>query len=714
MKSIFLLLALMYITNVSMAQWSHEGPDYGGPEILLKDDSLLFASCSGYLFYSNDNGDHWEFVWSAPPIYFVALKKVGNIIVAHTQIGMMRSVDGGFHWTESNQGIITPNSYLHNTMIAFPNGRMLLAMSSSGLYESMDTAQTWQQIFPSIVEAKMIAIDSASGIIACTTDDGVYSSNDNGFTWMQNNTGISSLNVTRIYFQNGIWFCTDAGNTIYQSQGSSFNWILSNGITGVYYSPALININNKILANRNSGVMEFDFNSNQFIPSNLNQNHSVVLTGGIENNYWAFKIYNSKIERAPSYKSINYGQTWAVSEGIKCYHGFGFSEGNSLITKGAFGYEMEALTDTFLRIIQPGSILATNIVFQKGIKKRNGVIYAATDNGVCTSNDNGQTWVQHLSGLPTGGSIPNYKYVYDIELSGDTVIAATGQGPFISTDGANTFFAANVPWSQNTKDFLWHNGKLYATGNPGILVSNDGGGNWIQFGSAGGNYRLIAAAGPYIYTASATSIYMTIDSIGITNNIIGNLTGMIGNTEPAIAAYDTLLFVSNEGAVGVRKMNVNNIGVYVPIFDNLPSITLSGGGSYFEYLWGHNYLAVFDDKLWLSAPDLSCFTRPLSDFGYPPVVVTDHKKEEVMVEATELKVFPNPVMDELNVQIYCQGKESLQIIISDLTGSIVYRENINFNCGTLQIPIQYLSNGIYLIKLSERNGNFVMNKFVKQ
>ncbi len=116
----------------------------------------------------------------------------------------------------------------------------------------------------------------------------------------------------------------------------------------------------------------------------------------------------------------------------------------------------------------------------------------------------------------------------------------------------------------------------------------------------------------------------------------------------------------------------------------------------------------------LSAPDLSCFTRPLSDFGYPPVVVTDHKKEEVMVEATELKVFPNPVMDELNVQIYCQGKESLQIIISDLTGSIVYRENINFNCGTLQIPIQYLSNGIYLIKLSERNGNFVMNKFVKQ
>jgi hypothetical protein len=714
MKSIFLLFALVYFTNASMAQWSHEGPEYDGPEILLRDDSLLFASCQGYLFYSSNDGNDWEFVWPAPPIYFVDLIKVGGTIIAHTQIGIMRSFDGGFNWVESNQGIITPNSYLHNTMISFPNGRILLAMSSSGLYESLDTAQTWQQIFPAINEANMLAIDTANGIIACTTDSGVYSSTDYGVNWVQSNSGISSLNLARIYFQDGVWFCTNTANAIYHSQGNTFNWVQSNGVTGVYYSPPLLQMNGRIFANRNNGVREFDFASNQFVLSDLNQTHSMVLTGGIENKFWGFRIYNNRIERAPSYYSVNYGQNWEITHGIKCNYGFGFTEGNSLITKGPFGFEFETTTDSFLRIMQPGAILAANIIFQNGIKKGNGIIYAATDNGVCTSNDNGQTWVQHLTGLPTGGTIPSYKYVYDIELNGDTVIAATGQGPFISTDGANTFFAANVPWAQNTKDFLWHNGKLYAAGNPGILVSNDGGGNWMQFGSSGGNYRLIAAAGPYIYTASATSIYMTIDTIGITTNIIGNLTGMIGNTEPAIAAYDTLLFVSNESAVGIRKMNVNNVGVYVPIFGNLPSTPLSGGGSYFGYLYGHNYLAVFNGKLWLSTPSLSCFTRPLSDFGYPPVVVSDQKKEPKMAVDKVLVIYPNPVSEELNLLINCKDENPLLIQINNITGELVYQQSSMVSSGVLKINLASLNSGLYLVKLSDTNGNMKAVKFVKQ
>jgi hypothetical protein len=713
MKSIFLMMALVYFTNVSKAQWSHEGPDYGGPEILLKDDSLLFASCSGYLFYSNDNGDHWEFIWSAPPIYFVDLIEIGNTIIAHTQIGIMRSFDGGFNWVESNQGITTPNSYLHNTLLSLPNGKILLAMSSSGLYESLDTGQTWQQIFPSITEANMLAIDSTSGVIACTTNNGVYSSIDYGINWIQSNTGITSLNTARIYFQDGIWFCTNSANTIYQAQGNTFNWVQSNGITGVYYSPPLMQLNNKIFANRNTGVLEFDFNSSQFINSNINQTQPMVLTGGMDNNFWGFRIFNSKIERFPSFKTISNGQNWTQVHGIKVMVAQGFSEGSELITKGTFGFCYSSQTNQFVRVTQPGAIIANGTAIQNGIKKHNGVIYAATDNGVCTSTDNGQSWVQHLNGLPAGGTIPNYRYVYDIELNGDTVIAATGQGPFISTDGANTFFAANVPWSQNTKDFLWHNGKLYATGNPGILVSNDGGGNWQQFGSSGGNYRLIAAAGPYIYTASATSIYMSIDTIGITTNIIGNLTGMIGNTEPAIAAYDTLLFVANEGAVGVRKMNVNNIGVHQPIFANLPCIDLSGGGCYFNYLENNSYLAVFDDKLWLSTNGLSCFTRPLSDFGYPPVV-TAQKESQTIAKEFDVKIYPNPVENEISVLVNCKGKQPLQIQITDISGAIVHRETTLLSFGTVKIPVQHLSSGLYLIKLNDATGNFTSQKFVKQ
>jgi hypothetical protein len=716
MKKLIFISLVLLCTLKSQAQWTHEGPDYDGPTPLFKDDSLLFASSNGYLFYSTNDGLDWNLVMSAPPIAFTQMIKIGSTIIAHTQIGIMKSLDGGFNWVESNQGIITPNSLRENTMLKFQNGRVLLAMPSSGIYESLDSGQTWQMTNTTILAPKMLAFDSINNFIGCASTTGFYTSSDGGYTWNQFNSGLSSVNLTRIYFEQNTWFCTTSSNQIFISSDLSQGWSLANGVTGTYYQPVLLQINNKIYATRNSGLLEFDFNLNSFINSVINQSFNVSLTGGFDNVLYGFKIYNLKPERFPSYRTIDFGQTWAISNGIKVNWSGGFSEGAELCSKDFLGFCYNPQTNAFTRAKQPGAVLGTNSNYFTGIKKRNGIIYAATTNGVCTSNDGGQTWVQHLTGLPTAGLIPGYKETYDIELNGDTVIVATAQGPYISTDGANTFTQCTFPGTHNTKDFLWHNGKLYAAGNPRMLLSTDGGANWVQFGSIGTDYLLMAAAGPYIYSASSANIYMTIDSIGTTTNIIGNLSGMIGNTQPAIAAYDTLLFVANDGAVGVRKMNVNNIGVHTLIGDNLPHTT-SGvtGAPLFEYLQNHSYLAVFDDKLWLSTNGLSCFTRPLSDFGYPPVVVTDSKSLEIEEKKEEgLRVYPNPSYNELNLQYSFDGESVVTFIISDLSGRLVQQQRLAVSRGISSINIKDLPEGMYLIELFDQKGNSKKIKFVKQ
>ncbi len=171
MKKLIFISFVLLCTLKSQAQWTHEGPDYWAPEKILRVDSILLTSGGGYLYYSSNNGASWNLVETAPSVFFNDLIRVGNIVIAHTQLGIMKSINGGFHWTEYNQGITNPSSFFSNTILGLPNGKIIVAMPSSGLFESLDTANTWQQISTPFSSTNMIAFDSVNQIIGCSTNN---------------------------------------------------------------------------------------------------------------------------------------------------------------------------------------------------------------------------------------------------------------------------------------------------------------------------------------------------------------------------------------------------------------------------------------------------------------------------------------------------------------------------------------------------------------
>jgi hypothetical protein len=303
-----------------------------------------------------------------------------------------------------------------------------------------------------------------------------------------------------------------------------------------------------------------------------------------------------------------------------------------------------------------------------------------------------------------------------LEVFGDTIVVSTDQGPFISTNGGNSFVIAAFTGTTTSKDLLFHNGKLYSAGNPKMMVSSNLGANWMQFGSQTALFRELAASGHYIYSASDQSIHMTIDTVGITTDVTGTLDLYIGQgNNPGIAAYDTLLFVSNFYNVGVQKMNVNQPGVYTNISDNLPVYELSPGNNRYPYMDGTCNMTIFDNKLWLGTSGMSCFTRPLSDFGYPPVVVTDGKKAELEEKKEErLRVYPNPSHNELNLQYSFEGEGTIRLLVTDLTGRRFQEQNLAVSRGISTINIKDLPEGMYLIELFDQKGNYKKNKFIKQ
>jgi hypothetical protein len=124
---------------------------------------------------------------------------------------------------------------------------------------------------------------------------------------------------------------------------------------------------------------------------------------------------------------------------------------------------------------------------------------------------------------------------------------------------------------------------------------------------------------------------------------------------------------------------------------------------------GGSALTIFDNKLWLGTAGMSCFTRPLSDFGYPPVVVTDSKNETKKAGETALSIYPNPANETLKINgLY----ESANIEIYGLQGELIHSIK-NTNSTYLTLDIRNFPNGIYFVKVSDRKGNVSTGKFVK-
>ena len=707
-------MAFLSVFAKSEAQWTQGGNDGMPPLNIHKFDTNLFVLNYYSIFKSDLSGLVWSLLPNAPGVLTSDIIKIGNKLIMTTSMGIFSSDDGGEFWYESNNGVsgsnFNPGS---NSICLLPNGKIFSCFSTNpNLWASIDSGQTWfiEHVFPG--NAKAIIYDSLTQVIVCGTQSGVYFSNNFGQTWIQKNIGLTNTNIHNILISQSKWFAYTYSNNIFIANDTSLFWTPVIGLSGTFLSPSFVEIENELYCNLNTGVLKFNFISSQFESSNLNQISPRVICDGINGKFFGSKIVSGRGMYHCSEYTTDLGFSWSTVKGIKASPVSGFTKKNfdHLFFHGNYGGVYQSISNTYFFLLQEPFAFGTLGGSQfNSLKYQNQKFYAATNSGIWISNDSAQTWMQNLSGLPATQP-GNYHYVYDIEVFGDTIIAGTPSGPYISTNGGISFSISNFPGATTTYDLLFHNGKLYSAGSPKMLVSSDLGANWTQFGSTTDVFQQMAAAGPYIYSASDQSIYLTIDSIGTTTNITGNLDPFIGiGNNPGIAAYDTLLFVSNFFRVGVHKMNINQPGIYTDVSDNLPVYEESPGFFQYPYLSFSGKMTTFDNKLWLGTAGMSCFTRPLSDFGYPPVVVTDEKNETKQLSKNVITIYPNPADETLRIKgVY----EFANIEIYDLHCELLYTI-YNMNSSYLSINVGNWISGIYFVKVSDGKGNVWAEKFVK-
>jgi hypothetical protein len=95
--------------------------------------------------------------------------------------------------------------------------------------------------------------------------------------------------------------------------------------------------------------------------------------------------------------------------------------------------------------------------------------------------------------------------------------------------------------------------------------------------------------------------------------------------------------------------------------------------------------------------------------GIKRFAVVFNKNNPIAVNAAGIKVYPNPVLDQLTIDLPLAGSYSIQLI--DMAGKLVLQKDVQ---GTSKINTSKLASGTYLLEIINSKGEKQVQKIVKQ
>ena len=130
---------------------------------------------------------------------------------------------------------------------------------------------------------------------------------------------------------------------------------------------------------------------------------------------------------------------------------------------------------------------------------------------------------------------------------------------------------------------------------------------------------------------------------------------------------------------------------------DIKKMSFSSGNIAIEKTDGSSVEFSLNELRYLSFKDLSVGLAP-----FP----------EKLKEGINVQVYPNPVVDVLNIKLLSNENQSGRIEILSIEGKAVYTENINANTNVYQINTSSLPKGLYLCKINNGTVTETM-KFIK-
>ena len=160
-------------------------------------------------------------------------------------------------------------------------------------------------------------------------------------------------------------------------------------------------------------------------------------------------------------------------------------------------------------------------------------------------------------------------------------------------------------------------------------------------------------------------------------------------------------FLSGTGITVSFEKEINTIGYEWKSYQGTYIITPNL--CYFVHdLYGNIWRLVFTAFEGMSTGNIEFNTELMNSS-----TSTEHIKE-----ISSFAIFPNPTSDNSTL-IYEVSANLPEVIISDMTGRIVYKSLLNKNeFATIELPTSYLESGIYLVTITENKKSLFTEKLI--
>jgi hypothetical protein len=98
--------------------------------------------------------------------------------------------------------------------------------------------------------------------------------------------------------------------------------------------------------------------------------------------------------------------------------------------------------------------------------------------------------------------------------------------------------------------------------------------------------------------------------------------------------------------------------------------------------------------------------------GFQQTTVTVTPITELKDLGFAISAFPNPTIDVVKLKLDTENVAGLQYLLFDMNGKLILRKNLESN--ETNVPVQELTNGIYILKVQEGTKELKTFKIVKQ
>ncbi len=488
-KYIFLALFVFIIPFTTYSQWYCDNL-YGGNIIkLTSNDSAVFALAEGAgVFATYDKGNTWNQIL-LPNIPFIAAKDSCIFAVINDKLSF--STNSGNTWSLSVIADTGKISSLYTTesgiFVKFVSGKMFLTSCCD---------QNWHEVS---IESSINIVEVSKGLVKITRQSGVFISNNNGETWeLIDGTEWTQVNLCIVKQNDNAYIGTDKGVFMVDFVNSSLIQLNTNPVRD------MISFDGKLFTCPwAEGVFSSIDNGTTWVSSNnglsniharfVNYNKNLYLTA-----YEGVFLYDSNSQTWQNHKNGITGSFYAPSVNNIAFNDSGIYIGSE---NGFF----RASKRDFLW----SQTISKNLYMIYSIKN---ILYGLTKNdGIYSSTDNGQNWIETNYGLP--------EYFYEIRFypttillfeHKDTLFLATNNGLYKSAINIINWKKTQFDDKLDVNSYCISNDEIYiGTTNNGIYSSSDMGTSWKQsnFGIQETYIASLVSNGNYILAGTDKNLY---------------------------------------------------------------------------------------------------------------------------------------------------------------------------------------------------------------